>query len=131
MNKKYIGIGIFIIIALVIVCGLLSMDNSKYNKVEMSDYSVMDTAQLDKVLESWVKSNSKKEGLHYKVMEGNTYALINAGKLGSGSGIIIEEVTKNKTHYKVKYSVNEVKNDEYKENVSVLIKFNSDLKVTK
>lgn len=131
MKKKYIGIGVFIVIALAIIGGLFSMDNSTYHKVEMSEYSIMDTAHLDKELNEWVKSKANKQGLHYKVIDGNTYALINAGKLGSGSGIIIEEVTKNKTSYKVQYSVNEVKDDEYKDNISVLLKFKSDLKVTK
>lgn len=128
MKKKYIGIFITIII---IICGFLSIDISKYSKVEMSEYSIMDTTQLDKTLDTWVKEKSKKEGISYKILDNNTYALINAGNLGSGSGIVIEEVTKNKSHYKIKYSVNEIKDDEYKENISVLIKFNSNLKVAK
>lgn len=106
-------------------------DNSSFEKINMTEYSIMDTKQLSKELNDWVDKNKNKVGIEYTIIDGNTYAIINTGSIGSGSGIVIEEVSKNKTKYKIKYSVNEVKDDEYKENVSLLIKFTDDLKVVK
>lgn len=106
-------------------------DNSSFEKINMTEYSIMDTKQLSKELNDWVDENKNKVGIEYTIIDGNTYAIINTGSIGSGSGIVIEEVSKNKTKYKIKYSINEVKDDEYKENVSLLIKFTDDLKVVK
>lgn len=110
---------------------LFIVDHSEFQKIDMTEYSIMDVSKLDDKLNNWLKQNKEKEGISYIILEGNTYAYINAGVLGNGSGIIIEEISKNNTKYKIQYDINEVKDEDFKENVSVLIKFKDDLKVIK
>lgn len=118
-----------VVLVIVFYGYFLFVDNSEFERIDMTEYSIVDIAQLDKKLDDWVKENKNREGISYTILDGNTYALVNAGVLGSESGIIIEEIYKNNTKYKIKYNVNEINDEEFEENTFILIKFKEALKV--
>lgn len=104
--------------------------NYKFEKVELNEYSIIDMGQLDEEIQEFVDSKKDTIGIHGKVIDGKTYAFINAGTLPSGSGIVIEEVLKNSFEYKVNYSVMKGEGSDSKE-VQALICFNKEVRLAK